>query len=206
MTHPSLVRVGAVAGISAAAFALVALVGFTVVVGTGPIADAAASAAFVVPGAAALGSVALLAVALVGLYVRQAERSDTLGIVGFAVALIGTILAAGAQWTYVFVVPYIAAAVPDLVNESSGVLLAGFFLSYTVLSLGWVIFGIATLRARIFPRWMAVLLTVGALIAFLPLPSRSLILVVAVAVMGVRLLREPSGPGSGLPVRTVRDG
>jgi ABC-type amino acid transport system permease subunit len=103
---------------------------------------------------------------------------------------VGTMLAAGAQWTYVFVVPHISDAVPDLVNVGSGVLLVGFLVSYAVLSAGWVLFGIATLRVGIFRRWMGVLLLAGAVIAFLPMPSRTLLLAVGVAALGFQLIRE----------------
>jgi hypothetical protein len=89
----------------------------------------------------------------------------------------------------VFVVPHFAGVTPELVNESTGSVLAGFVLSYAVLALGWILFGLATLRAAVFPRWAALLIVAGGAIAFLPLPSRTLVLAIGVGLLGVRLLR-----------------
>jgi hypothetical protein len=190
MARTTLIRLGAISCVGTAVLAVVALIGFFAVVGTDPIADAAGDAAFYVPAAAAFGSAALLGIGLVGLYLRQEEQFGVFGAVGFAIALLGTIAAAGGQWTYVFVVPHFAPAVPEMINESTGSVLAGFVLSYAVLALGWILFGLATLRAGIFPKWASFLVVAGAAIAFLPLPSRTLVLAVAVAILGLRLLRS----------------
>ncbi len=190
MARTTVIRVGAFSCVGAAVLAVAALVGFIVVVGSDPIADASRNAAFYVPAVAALGSVALLGLGLVGLYLSQEERFRGFGAVAFAIALLGTIAAAGAQWTYVFVVPHFAPVVPEMVNESTGSVLAGFVLSYALLALGWILFGLATLRAGIFPRWASLLVVAGAAIAFLPLPSRTLFLAIAVALLGLRLLRN----------------
>ncbi len=190
MARTTLVRLGALSCVGAAVFGVAALAGFVAFVGSDPIADAAGSATFYLPAAAAFGSAALLGPALVALYLRQEERFGAFGAVAFCIALLGTIAATGGQWTYVFVVPYFAPAVPELVNESSGSVLAGFVLSYAALALGWILFGLATLRAGVFSRWASLLVVAGAAIAFLPLPSRTLVLAIAVALLGLRLLRE----------------
>jgi hypothetical protein len=192
MARTIVIRLGAVSCVAAAILALAALAGFLAVVGSDQIADAARSAAFYIPATAAFGSAVLLGLGLVGLYLHQEERFGGLGAVGFGIALLGTIAAAGAQWTYVFVVPHFAPVVPEMINESTGSVLAGFVLSYAILALGWILFGLATLRAGIFPRWAALLVVAGAAIAFLPLPSRTLVLAVAVAILGLRLLRNAS--------------
>lgn len=191
MARTTLIRLGALSCIGTAVLAVVALVGFFAVVGTDPIADAAGNAAFYVPAVAALGSAALLGLGLVGLYLRQEERFGAFGSFAFAIALLGTIAAAGGQWTYVFVVPHFAPVVPEMINESTGSVLAGFVLSYAVLALGWILFGLATLRAGVFPRWASLLVVAGAAIAFLPLPSRTLVLAIGVAILGLRLFRNP---------------
>jgi hypothetical protein len=190
MARKTVVRVGAVACVGAALLAVTALVGFIAVVGSDPIADAARGAAFYIPASAAFGSAILLGIGLVGLYLHQEERFGALGAVGFVLALLGSIAAAGGQWTYVFVVPHFAPVVPEMINESTGSVLAGFVLSYAILALGWVLFGLATLRASVFPRWASLLVIAGAAIALLPLPSRTLLLAIAVAILGVRLLQN----------------
>ncbi|HKH77229.1 MAG TPA: hypothetical protein VKA51_09760 [Rubrobacteraceae bacterium] len=51
-----------------------------------------------------------------------------------------------------------------------------------------MVFGVATLRTRVFPRWAVILLIVGAVLAILPFPSRALVLEVAAACLGFILL------------------
>lgn len=55
---------------------------------------------------------------------------------------------------------------------------------------GWLIFGIATFRAGVFPRLAAGLLAVGALATFAPLPAVTLLLDIAVIWLGYSLLSE----------------
>lgn len=190
MARIALIRICAAACVGAAVLALAALIGFVAIVGSDTIADAARDWTFYIPATFALGSAVLLAIGLVGLYLHQETRLGGFGAAAFVLALAGTVVAAGGQWTYVFVVPHFAGVTPELVNESTGSVLAGFVLSYAVLALGWILFGLATLRAAVFPRWAALLIVTGAAIAFLPLPSRTLVLAIAVGILGVRLLRE----------------
>jgi len=46
---------------------------------------------------------------------------------------------------------------------------------------------VATLRANVYPRWAAVLLIVGGVIFFLPVPLRGIIFSVSVAYLGFML-------------------
>jgi hypothetical protein len=194
MTLARLVRWSSPACVAAGVLAVATLVLFAVVVGSGTISEAATSPAFYAPTVAALVSTVLLLVGLVGLFVRQAGELGTLGLAGFVIAVVGTALAAGGQWTYVFVLPYLAENAPALADTSSGSVVAGFMLSYLVMAAGWLLFGIATLRTRVFPRWASVLLIVGAAVTVLPMPSRTLLLGIAVACLGVVLARPARGP------------
>jgi hypothetical protein len=54
-------------------------------------------------------------------------------------------------------------------------------------AVGWVLFGVATLRARVYPRWAAILLIVGVVIAFLPVPLVGIVFSVSVAYLGYLL-------------------
>ena len=197
MERDLLIRLSGYASIAAPLFALAALVGFIAVVGSDDISDAARSASFYFPAVMALASIACLAVALVGLFLRQEQQLGSLGVAGFLVALVGTLVAAGGLWTYVFVVPHFAAAVPEMINESTGSVLVGFFGSFALMAVGWLLFGLATLRAKVFPRWAALLLVAGAAITILPLPSRTLVLALAVGVVGYRLTGDAPRARSG---------
>jgi hypothetical protein len=123
----------------------------------------------------------LLPLGLVGLYVRQSEAAGPLGLGGFVVAFIGTVLVAGFFWSSAFVAPILAVEAPQLLDVRS---LPGFFRSFIVFGLGWLLFGVATLRAGIYPRAPAVLLIVGSVLIVIRLPLTSIVLDAAVAWMG----------------------
>ncbi len=123
----------------------------------------------------------LLPLGLVGLYVRQSEAAGPLGLGAFVVAFIETVLVAGFFWSSAFVAPILAVEAPQLLDVRS---LPGFFRSFIVFGLGWLLFGVATLRAGIYPRAPAVLLIVGSVLIVIRLPLTSIVLDAAVAWMG----------------------
>jgi hypothetical protein len=134
----------------------------------------------------------LLPLGLVGLYARQSEAVGALGLVGFVVAFIGTVLVAGFFWTSAFIAPLLAVEAPELIAAARS--LPGFFRSFIVFGLGWLLFGIATLRAGVYPRAAAVLLVVGAVLIVIPLPLTGVVLAAAVAWMGYVLFRVRGTP------------
>jgi hypothetical protein len=199
MTSSGFIRLGGVAAITSAVLALLSFVLYLVVVGGGRLSKAATSAAFFLPSGAQLLALALLLIGLVALFVRQAEAFGVLGLTGFVIALLGTTLAAGASWSQVFVVPRLAEVAPAVADQGTGSVLAGFVLSFLLFGVGWILFGVATLRTGVFPRWAVILLIVGAVISILPLPSRALIVEIAAGYLGFTLLtgrgtseRQPS--------------
>src|SRR5215217_2641491 len=130
-----------------------------------------------------LGAILVLG-ALVGLYARQAEQAGSLGLLAF----LGMALVVGASWTSTFTEPALAQVAPELLaQEPPGWLDFGFTLTYVLASLGWLLFGVATLRAGVYPRAAAILLIVGALISFVPLPLTEVILAIAIAWLGLEL-------------------
>jgi len=102
-----------------------------------------------VNGLLTLLAVYLLLLGLVGLYARQAAASGTLGLVGVPSGVCGLDAAGGCLWWEAFAVQYGAVKAPVLVAEpSAGRLLAGAFVSFGGFAVGWVLFGIASVRAR----------------------------------------------------------
>jgi hypothetical protein len=130
--------------------------------------------------------VMLLLVGLVGLYARHSQAAGALGLVGFLVAFAGTVLVAGFLWAGTFVTPALATEVPGFLDAGPP---PGFFPAIITCGVGWLLFGIATLRARVYPRWATILLIVGAVIFVVPLPLTGIVLSVSVAWLGFHLFR-----------------
>ena len=140
-----------------------------------------------------LGAILVLG-GLVGLYARQSEQAGSLGLVGFLVTFWGMALVVGASWHSVFTEPSLAQVAPELLAQAPpGWVNFGFILTYALASIGWLLFGVATLRARVYPRAAAILLIVGAFISLVPLPLTEVILAVAIAWLGFDLFRGGGG-------------
>ena len=109
----------------------------------------------------------LLLLGLVGLYVRQLVAGGMLGLIGFLVAFSGTVLVAGDWWFETFAVPWLAEVAPQSLGMTpSGTLIAGGVTGFALFALGWVLFGIASFRAQVFPRWSSIVLIVGGVLGF----------------------------------------
>src|SRR4028119_2359221 len=63
------------------------------------------SASYALSVGLALISTVLLAGGLVGIYAARSEATGVLGLIGFALAFAGTVLAAGGAWSEAFVTP-----------------------------------------------------------------------------------------------------
>lgn len=137
----------------------------------------------------------LLLGGIFGLHARQSEAAGTLGRVGFLAAFVGTALLLGHFWGQVFIAPAVAVENPVLIDEPTGLLMVEFILPFMLSALGWVLFGVSMLRARIYPRLAAGLLIAGAVIPIvLTLPGSALILGVALTWLGYTLWSEKSAP------------
>lgn len=104
---------------------------------------------------------AVLVFAMMVLYLAQAERSGVLGLIGFALTVLGATL-----------IPIFQFAVLARVAEVDPERKVVQFFNSTPLGLigpigfvlGLIVFGIATFRARVLPRWAGLLLSVGAVL------------------------------------------
>lgn len=115
---------------------------------------------------------------IVGLYVRQVEQSGWLGLAGFVLfsAWLGLVLCF--SFIEAAVLPFLAAAAPQAVEGMMamftvpiegvdlGVLPTLWIISGPLYILGGLLFGIATFRAGVLPRWAGALLAAGT--AFAP--------------------------------------
>ncbi len=143
---------------------------------------------------ASIVAFALLVLALVGIYDHEARSAGWLGLIGFVAALLGTIFMAGDWWYEAFAVPRIAEVAPELIPIFvGGRLLLGGLTSFTLLGVGWVLFGVASLRARVFPTPISAAILVGGLLSGIPIGfaylTGGIILGVAITWLGVWLMQ-----------------
>jgi hypothetical protein len=154
VSSSELVRWGGLAGILAGvAWAVSGIVHFAMVypeAGTGP---TGSLSDYLIEGAHAVAEAGMVG-ALLGLRARQGPAYGRLGMVGFVLALLGSAL--------LCVITVTAIISGDALGEA---VLGTIFISGV---LGWLVgfplLGIATLRARVLPRWVGVLL-----LAYFPL-------------------------------------
>ncbi|MCH7777906.1 MAG: hypothetical protein IH878_15450 [Gemmatimonadetes bacterium] len=118
----------------------------------------------------------LLLLALIGLYVRQARKAGALGAIGFLLAFIATAL-----WASLFYADAFYGGPPQEVT-------AVFFAAYLSFPLGYLLFGIATMRAGMLPRWGALLLAVGAVLLNFLVPVSVVLAAIGFAMFGAAFL------------------
>jgi hypothetical protein len=124
--------------------------------------------------ATALGFFGIFGMA--GLYARQAEQSGWLGLVGFLLFSAWMTLVTGFSFVEAFILPHLATESPAFVEGllgmfssipsqvDLGILPTLWNISGPMYILGPLLFGIATFRAGILPRWAAALLILGAVL------------------------------------------
>jgi hypothetical protein len=119
---------------------------------------------------------------MTGLYARQAVKSGWLGLTGYLLFSLWLVLIMGFSFVEAFILPRVANASPAFVQAwmgmftgpkgtfDLGILPTIWTLTAPVYILGGLLFGVATWRARILPRWGGALLAAGTVLA--PLASQ----------------------------------
>lgn len=108
----------------------------------------------------------LTPLALVSLYSKQVEESGWLGFIGFVMAFIGSVLFSSVQFDEALLWRIFAKEAPVLLDLAGPMFKnPGFSTIYLLMGilyiLGFVLFGIATIRGGVFPRVAALLLIIG---------------------------------------------
>jgi hypothetical protein len=146
---------------------------------------------------------------IMGIYVRQAKAAGWLGLASFLLYSLSWMLTALFTFTEAFILPLLAAKAPALAEDFIGIFTSsagnmnfGFLTTLWTLTgllymLGGALFGLATFRAGILPRWAAILLVIGSALApvaaLLPLeqqPKVALPVGIALAWLGYALWSE----------------
>lgn len=109
-----------------------------------------------------------------GLYARQVGETGWLGLVGYLMLSLSWALNTAFIFVETFILPVLAVPSPQFVESFLGIvngfpgdmnlgaLPAVYGLNGILYMLGGLLFGVATFRARILPRWAAGLLAVAA--------------------------------------------
>jgi hypothetical protein len=120
-----------------------------------------------------------------GIYARQVEGAGLLGLGGYLLFSLFLVLTTAFAFAEAFISPLLATEAPTFVEgflgiisgsaseANLGALPALYLLSGLLVLLGCLLFGIATLRARILPRWAAGVFAFGgpasaAVVSLLP--------------------------------------
>jgi len=120
-------------------------------------------------------------IGLPGLYAFQSDRAGRLGLAGFLLLFFGiAVLEVSTEVTFAFVGPMLAAHQETQFLLQGGLeshlgkgFLAYFMPSLLATLLGFIAFGIATFRARVYPRWAAVLIAIGEVATIVMGPLKS---------------------------------
>jgi hypothetical protein len=163
---------------------------------------------------------------LAGLYARQALKTGWLGLVGYILLSLWMVMIAGFSFVEAFILAHVATALPALgqawmgmFNAPRGTLDLGILptiwtLTAPIYILGGLLFGIATFRAGILPRWAGALLALstvtaplGALLPNASQPKLAVPMGLALAWLGYALWSErqpqPLAPAIREHARTV---
>ena len=130
------------------------------------------------------------AIALVALHERFAPRFGRYGLIAFLVAFAGTMTQGGNMWFDGFAAPWIAEVAPQVFAAEKTITLWSARCRLPTFALGWVLFGIALLRARVLPVAVPLGVVVGGVLGFQSgLPPFGIPLGLAVAAVGAALIR-----------------
>jgi len=146
-----------------------------------------------------------LAIAACAAYDRQAREAGRFGLVALCAAIIGTVNLGANMWFEGFAVPWLAGVVPQILTaEKTLFWQVGYLSSYILFSIGWVLFGFASLRARVFPRLISLAIVVGGLIGFLAArPPYGVALGLALLSLGIWMVRTRSADAAASQPITV---
>ncbi len=192
MSSSNLIRWSGLATVVGAVLLIVLDLAEFIIIGGQPESAVAANSALVIVRVTYLMAITLMSLGLLGLYAIQTEQAGTLGLIAFLVTVIGIVMTAGAQWGAAFLGPWLAGEAPEILDtEPSAFFMAGLVVSFLLFALGWLLFGLASLRARVLPRGSSILLMVGAVLffamLFLELPGSTVVFGVALTWMGYAL-------------------
>lgn len=133
-----------------------------------------------------------LMIALIAVHGRLAVGMGRFGLVAFLAAVLGVMIQGGNMWFDGFAAPWLAEVLPQAFTvRKTPILQIGGLSSYVLFALGWVLYGLATLRAKAVPVALSVALVVGGVLGYNSgLPPYGTPIGLAVAALGGWLVRR----------------
>jgi len=104
----------------------------------------------------------------IGIYAKQVDKSKYLSLIGFVFIIFGLVMKVSATSWEFSIWPAILQNNPTntLLTESLIFKNTGILSYYAVFTLffmiGYIVFGIGSLKAKLFPKWASILLIIGA--------------------------------------------
>lgn len=172
MSQSPLIRIAPPVALAAGVLLVITSIVTRVTIPADPAALGAAvlSPAHAINSAAVIAGFALLVVALLAIYQWEVGAAGSLGVIALCAAIIGTVVMAGDWWYEAFAVPWIAEDAPALVESGVGArVLIGGLISFALFGIGLVLFGVASLRAGIFPAPVSMGIIAGGVLSGLPI-------------------------------------
>lgn len=144
-------------------------------------------------------------IGLFGMYMRQVQKTKLLTSIGFVLIIFSLVMkASAASWEFA-IWPAILSENPEnaLLTKSliyQNVNILSFYGIFTLLFVaGYIVFGIGSLKAKLFPKWASILLIIGgpAYAILLSIPPFGIVglLIYSMAIFGfgLSLLKKQSG-------------
>lgn len=168
MTRTRLLQWSGMAGVASGILLILLDFAFLIFFGDQPERVAAATTSWLILLALSIVGAYLGLLALIGLYARQVEETGRLGLAAFIIASFGTVMNIGFNWGGGFIVPALTSAAPEFLDQVAeappAIVAAGFISTFVLFALGWLLFGAASLKARVFPAIPFWLLIIGAVL------------------------------------------
>jgi hypothetical protein len=148
-------------------------------------------------GAAYFLGFVMLMLFLVANHDRLEERTGRLGVLATIAAVVGTMALGGDLWFETFAVPWLADEAPNAFDTDPTVVLGlGALTSYGLFAAGWVLYGVATLRAHA-PVAISVAIIISGALGYQALLSPWAVpLGLSVGALGVWLIRTKPAPAA----------
>jgi hypothetical protein len=158
-----------------------------------------------------LGQLSFL-LAITGMYLAQNRAMGRLGFAGYVLLLVGTIFVIGTLWGDGFFSPVLAGKAPRLLDRGRDLYVGALFWAsgamVATITLGFLMFGAASFRARVFPRTAVAMMTLGGVMVPLPPPPYSKLpwavfiagaIILAIGLTGLGLALAKLGSGDSPP-------